>query len=74
MLEPAVSLFQCAIVSVLLRLCTSGDKMSRHIFVNRCLIYLYVVLNAEYVSKKDLHIGSVVIPRIIQTHLSLDDK
>jgi len=37
----------------------------------RCVIHLYVVLNADNFSKKHLHVGSVTIPRIIQSHLSL---
>ena len=40
-------------------------------FLRRRLIYPYLVLNAEKFSKKQLHVGSVAIPRIIQPHLSL---
>jgi len=39
-------------------------------FLHRCVIHLYVVLNADNFSKKQLHVGSVTIPRI-KFHLSL---
>jgi hypothetical protein len=34
-------------------------------FLSCCLIYLYVVLNGEKFSKKELHVRSMAIPRII---------
>ena len=58
----------CSVVSKWLPcwvLCISGDKSRNIHFIYRCLIYLYVGLNAKNFSKKPLRVGSVAKCRII---------